>query len=527
MTQPVDLQAYLQQTFNAMPQPARPVAPPPMTPMPPVAAAPAPAPEPAPAGPPPPPPNVEAAPVSQPQGVAPAIPERTFPLKLVGGGGPVRIPEREVDMRGPTLRSAQDMAMAGNLNATRAIADRSQQAAALEYNIFLDQQRQAEARQAAMDKAAAEREAEMQERLRDFDSSVKAMSQASVDPNRFWSTRSTGQKVAGILSVALGGFLQGARGGSNAGLDILNDAIEKDIKAQEFEYLSRRNQTDGKQTAFSMAMQKYQNVDAAKAMARAAAMDAAAARVGQMRALYAGTEAANRADATIAGLMDRKKDEIQQGIRFLPSQVVQQAPVFVDPRTGITYTNREAQGVAEKFDAAENKREEIGLQTAGKVIEEQVKAGAAKAVDGEKNLVVLPNGDTVKAPDVTEAGHLRELSTTSMDVDRLVKRAKEIRSSTGWRASPEARYELDSIQQQLRTSFSVAQRLGALSKDDIKIADGAVGDLMAYGSSPERALEAYKQKVNQAWRIRTKTYANAPDTAKGVMPASFKPAGGK
>ena len=67
----------------------------------------------------------------------------------------------------------------------------------------------------------------------------------------------------------------------------------------------------------------------------------------------------------------------------------------------------------------------------------------------------------------------------------------------------------------------MAAQLGALSKDDIKIADGAVGDLTGLGSAPERSLDAYQAKVESSWRNRVKTYANAPAAAQDKLPSSF------
>jgi hypothetical protein len=531
MAQPVDFQTYMQQTFGAM-QPAPQGGPPPGAMM--LGQAPPPPPmDPVPAGPPPAPiapqpPPAAAMPVSAPQPVqeAPGIPDRPFPL-IRAGGGVVRTPEREMDLRGPTLRGAQGDAADAQLTASDRIAERNQQAAAVEYDMALQQQREAQARQQAMEKAAAERDAEMQDRIADFDSSTKALSQSAMDPDRFWSSRSTGQKVAGLISVALGGFLQGTRGGSNPGLDMLNQAIDRDMKAQEFEYFSRKNQAEGKQTAFAMAMQKYQNVDAAKSMARAASLDAMAGQVGQMRAMYAGTDAANRADATIAQLMDRRKEEIQQGIRFLPSQTVQQGPVFIDPRTGVQYTNKEAQGFSKDFDAAENKRGEIALNTAGSILTEGAKVSASDAKDVAKSIVVLPNGDRVQAPSPTEAGEVRGIAANANEVRRLVDQAKKIRENPKWVMSPTDGKELKRIQANLVTAFGVAKKLGALSAPDMELSRAASGITDQIGFGVSDTLESYAKQTDEAWRARVKTYENAPDSAKGKPPVSFTKHGGK
>lgn len=460
---------------------------------------------------PPPPPNVEG-------GAPGGVPDRPFPLQAIGGTGV--IPAHEVDLRGPTLQAAQANALGATDAAVHANTANTQAVARDEYAMYLDQARQAQQRQAAMEAAQAERDEELQQRAQDFDQSVKALGKIAFSPDGgWWASRSTPQKISALVSIGLGGFLQGARGGNNPGLDIISGHIEREVRAQDFAYHATLGQANAKQTAFSMAMQKYNNADAARAMTRAAALDGVQAQIAAQSALWKDADAANRANAAMAELEQQKMQQIAQGVRFILPQAVGRK--FVDPRTGLVYSEQEAKAMADKLQGQEFKREEIGLNTAGDVIKEGVKAEAHRAAKANEHLVVLPNGEQVAAPSEPEAGKVRDLSAASFDVRRLVNRAKEIRGASTWRVDPGARAELESIQQQLRTSFSVAAQLGALSKDDIKIADGAVGDLTGLGSGPERHLDAYQAKVENAWRSRVKTYANAPAAATGKLPSSF------
>ena len=52
----------------------------------------------------------------------------------------------------------------------------------------------------------------------------------AVDPNRFWNSRTTGQKVLAAIAIAFGGF---SRDGQNHALKIINKAIANDIAAQK------------------------------------------------------------------------------------------------------------------------------------------------------------------------------------------------------------------------------------------------------------------------------------------------------
>lgn len=300
-------------------------------------------------GPPPPPP--------------PAADPSAHPF-LVGGGGIV--PAHEVDRRGPTFIRAQNQANATTQQAIAQTEERGQQAAMAEYQMARVQAARAYAREDAAMQSEAERTAELAERQKDFDSTVSQLSQMRMDPDRFWASRSTAQKVSGLIGIALGGFLQGARGGSNPGLDIINQAIDRDIDAQKFAYAATHDTANAKQTAFSMAMQKYQNEDAAKAMARAAALDAVMAETAQVGALHKGTEIGNRADAALAQLQIEKMNQIGQGVAFIPA--TQRARVFTDPRTGLRYTENEMKGLVAKEGERDFAREQEATKIGGQLM---------------------------------------------------------------------------------------------------------------------------------------------------------------
>lgn len=57
----------------------------------------------------------------------------------------------------------------------------------------------------------------------------------SIDPNRFWKSRSTGQKILAGLAMALGGVGAGLTGQQNQAANIIMNAINQDIEAQKLE----------------------------------------------------------------------------------------------------------------------------------------------------------------------------------------------------------------------------------------------------------------------------------------------------
>jgi hypothetical protein len=325
----------------------------------------------APAGPPPPPEDTSA--------------HGEFPLTMVGGGGVT--PAHEVETRGPTLLGQQGVANEAAHQAVSANTQNTENVAQREYEQALAQERQARLREAAMQQSIAERDQEMSDRQADFDNSVKSLSQMAVDPNRFWATRSTGQKIASFVSMTLGGFLQGARGGSNPGMDAINVAIDRDVQAQMSAYQAARDTVNAKQTAFGLAMSKYQNADAARAMARAAALDTVQAQLGQNAALWKDTEAANRANSAIASLEDLKAQQIAQGIRFILPQAG--GRLWRD-RDGITYNEAQARELQKELRAHDQARSLVGLNAAADMKKDDRHAALQMAIEERKGQAERP-----------------------------------------------------------------------------------------------------------------------------------------
>lgn len=305
-----------------------------------------------------------------------------YPLLAVGGGGMTKA--REIEHRGPTLLRAQDARNLASEETIGRVGDRNANMAQQEYDLALDQERQARVREAATQQSLIERDEEMAQRQADFDSTVKQLGKlGTIDRDRFWASRSTAGKIAGFAELMLSGF----RGTPS----MLMKRIDDDVKAQEFAFYATRDTAQAKQTAFSQAMQKYQNADAARAMARAAAIDVTQAQFAQMAAKWKGTEAANRADMAMAALQDEKMMQIANGIQFVPPQY--QGRRFIDPRTGLIYSEAEAKAMSAKVDERdfENRKQTAGI--GGQLMVEESKAGhelqkalAGKADEGAKEI---------------------------------------------------------------------------------------------------------------------------------------------
>lgn len=280
------------------------------------------------------------------------MPGNAYPLVSGGGGGMTKA--RELERRGPSLLAAQGVRNQASEDTIERVGDRNADMAQQEYSVALDQERQARAREAAAQQSVAERGEEMAQRQADFDNTVKQLGKmGTIDQGRWWASRTTPQKIAGLVELAVSGF----RGAPS----MIMKRIDDDVKAQEFGYYATRDTANAKQSAFAMAMQKYQNVDAARAVARAASVDVAQAQFAQVAAKWKGTESANRADMAHAALQDEKMMQIANGIQFIPSQMAGRR--YIDPRTGLIYSEAEAKAMSAKVDERdfENRKQVAGI----------------------------------------------------------------------------------------------------------------------------------------------------------------------
>jgi hypothetical protein len=133
---------------------------------------------------------------------------------------------------------------------------------------------------------------------------------AKIDPERYWKSRTTGQKIMAALGVFFGG---GAKGG-NPGLAYLQKAIQDDIDAQKEdisnERQGKRDALSGQQTFLGMARQRFSDSASAENAAYAAGIESVQAKISALAAKYDSPELRAKADMAIAGLEQTKQEKL-------------------------------------------------------------------------------------------------------------------------------------------------------------------------------------------------------------------------
>lgn len=121
------------------------------------------------------------------------------------------------------------------------------------------------------------------------------MADSRIDPNGFWNSRNTAQKVGASIALVLGGIGQAFGGGPNQALAVIKDHMEKDIDAQ-------KANLGKKQSLLSHYVQEGHSIQDAKKLALADMMDAYRGQTEMMLTKYGGQEAGPAAMKTIAGI---------------------------------------------------------------------------------------------------------------------------------------------------------------------------------------------------------------------------------
>lgn len=257
-----------------------------------------------------------AGPPGPPPGPPGAPPEDSLmmPPSQPTGGGPVRMGEQ--DRLGPTarrdltkLRSAEDAyAQHGGDPYAQIASDEERLAAQREGEIAVEQRLQ--------EKRDADRAREMQAKQDDFNATAKELANTKIDSGHFWASRSTGQKIAGLIGIALGGFASGAGGGNNPALDMIDKAIDRDVEDQKAAFMAKKEGLAAKQSAFGMAMQRYGDERQAEAIARAAGRDAYLAQAQALAAKSKNAEVMDRFKQLETGVLANRARDSQQFMAY-------------------------------------------------------------------------------------------------------------------------------------------------------------------------------------------------------------------
>lgn len=161
-----------------------------------------------------------------------------------------------------------------------------------------------------------------------------------IDPNRFWGSKSTGNKIASVIGLILGGAGSGGNAANNAALNIINKQIQRDITAQQADMSKNMNM-------YKINLQRYKDNFLAR---QATEMQMKSAITGQISAQAARTNskmAKHQSNQMIGAMKNQfltqkiqlEQMQHQKAMQRFRAKLLQQAkrtPGFLDPQQGIS-----------------------------------------------------------------------------------------------------------------------------------------------------------------------------------------------
>lgn len=231
-------------------------------------------------------------------------------------GAPAAAPEATADTTPPYLKMMQEMAASGQppsfamppeimsgyqkmQQGTMAQAQAHADAAMEQARLYDEQAKDLELQQIAYRKQTEKLDSEIADLQ-------KGIATQKIDPNRIWTNTNTGNRVLANISLLLGGLSQGLTGGkSNPAMDVINNAIDRDIDAQKAELGKKQNLLSLNLAKYGRLDQAFQATKMQIMAVTQAQINQQAAKMGSKQALAAAQVASGQMDVQIAMLKNK------------------------------------------------------------------------------------------------------------------------------------------------------------------------------------------------------------------------------
>lgn len=333
---------------------------------------------------------------------------------------------------------------------------------AAETSAFLEQsQAEAEKRAAVQLQREQERAAYVkseEDKLRALmDDTSKQTEQ--VDPNRWWSSRETGQKVLAGISAFLSGF--------GGGPDPIQQAIRDDIglqrEALDRKDAKRKEMVGYQQTLLGLARQRFGDERAADLAAEATATNLAQQRLQTILSRTGSQEALARGKELAAQLEVNKQTALSELAARNESLAIQRQGLQLD-----------------------------AIKTAA-----AAQAAGAKATEEQNKLLVPGVGNALTEKDATE---LKDQKIAYDNVTDIIRRMVAIRKEYGSETLPtDAKKTMGSLESEFVGAMNQLNRFGALDNGTQAILDKVKGGGLAGFQDPTPALMSVKLGLDRKW----------------------------
>lgn len=209
---------------------------------------------------------------------------------------------------------------------------------------------------------------------------------SSIDPDHFWNSRSTGQQLAAIFGMVAGGILQGIRGGENPAMTMINQAIDRDMRAQQQNREHLGKSAEMQRASLGDLLKQHEQQRKSEEEDRARSYKAALAQVDE-----------------VAARPDMQEPGMQQRLAQMREQLHEK----------IGQHDLAAAQFGERVTEEERMRAPTG--------------GGMGALKGAPNTLRLPDGRTVSFQTEDDRKKVAERVTAAADLNATIQRAQQLR----------------------------------------------------------------------------------------------------
>lgn len=245
-----------------------------------------------------------------------------------------------------------------------------QKGTALE-DVYKDSQKEMADLEAQRQMDEASRQMRIEDSLKNLDNLTNEVSSMKVDPNHFWSSASTENKMMLGVSLFLGS-LGAANTGDNKAVAIIDNAIKKDIEAQKANMIMAREGVNQKVNVFSQMKSAFKDDRMAEQAAKVAALERLKMNIAQTSAKYANPEVQAKAQYLMGSVINdqnKAKNEFtnaakiaaQGGAKTFSEQMAQKKDIGerTIPGLGMVSDGRESTKIREMKSNTDTLRQDV------------------------------------------------------------------------------------------------------------------------------------------------------------------------
>jgi len=214
-------------------------------------------------------------------------------------------------MSNPTLQIQQQMTEFLNpyeiqQNAVLAAA-RSGEAAAREESSYTDTMQKKFAAQVEQNiKDEENGNKKLEGKMLELEGLEKSHAAKKIDPDRYWSNKTTGEKIGLGIAMFLGAVGAG-KAGTNAAAQSLTDTIKRDIEIQALDIRTDRESINSRKGLYTEMRSMFRDHQSAKSAMLVQGLNVAQLKLNSIAAKYKGTEQAAKASILWADLEQKKQ----------------------------------------------------------------------------------------------------------------------------------------------------------------------------------------------------------------------------